>query len=95
MLCVYREIPYPRILSHSQAHHIFIFIVFSFDSTRIRFVCRFLSDKQRMNVALTRARHALYVFGHMKTLKVGKYWKYPCMCFFNCKIPVYLGKVFK
>lgn len=34
---------------------------------------RFLTDRQRMNVALTRARHALYVFGHMETLKVGKY----------------------
>ena len=31
---------------------------------------RFVSDRQRMNVALTRARHALYVFGHMDTLKV-------------------------
>lgn len=31
----------------------------------------FLTDKQRMNVALTRARHALYVFGHMETLKGG------------------------
>ncbi|XP_078359214.1 uncharacterized protein LOC144643749 isoform X2 [Oculina patagonica] len=28
-----------------------------------------VSDNQRMNVALTRARHALYVFGHMETLK--------------------------
>ena len=36
-----------------------------------------------MNVALTRARHALYVFGHMRTLKVGEYSKYPCMCCFN------------
>ena len=33
-------------------------------------VVRFVGDRQRMNVALTRARHALYVFGHMETLKV-------------------------
>lgn len=41
---------------------------------RYFFVCvcllRFVGDKQRMNVALTRARHALYVFGHMEALKV-------------------------
>ena len=33
-------------------------------------VLRFVGDKQRMNVALTRARHALYIFGHMESLKV-------------------------
>ena len=33
-----------------------------------------------MNVALTRARHALYVFGHMETLKVGDIGlHFPCM----------------
>lgn len=35
-----------------------------------------------MNVALTRARHALYVFGHMDTLKVGQGdigLHFPCM----------------
>lgn len=37
---------------------------------------RFLTDRQRMNVALTRARHALYVFGHMETLKVGNIRNY-------------------
>lgn len=31
----------------------------------------FVGDRQRMNVALTRARHALYIFGDMKTLKRG------------------------
>ena len=43
-----------------------------------------------MNVALTRARHALYVFGHMKTLKVG------FLCTYCSRIPMYLEKkVFK
>lgn len=41
-------------------------------------VLRFVDDKQQMNVALTRARHALYVFGHMETLKVPVFW---CLVF--------------
>ena len=45
-----------------------------------------------MNVALTRARHALYVFGHMKTLKVGKYACVASIARFHYII---LKKVFK
>ena len=31
---------------------------------------RFLSDKHRLNVAITRSKMALYVLGHLKSLKV-------------------------
>ena len=33
--------------------------------------CRFLDDKRRMNVALTRAKCALYVIGRLSSLQVG------------------------
>lgn len=32
--------------------------------------CRFMADKKRMNVALTRAKSALYIVAHMDSLKV-------------------------
>ena len=32
---------------------------------------RFLADKRRLNVALTRAKCALYVVGHFQSLQVG------------------------
>ena len=35
----------------------------------------FLSDQRRMNVALTRARRALWVVGHHGTLYQDKHWK--------------------
>lgn len=40
---------------------------------------RFLANPQRMNVALTRARHTLYVFGHCKTLKVADGIRVQCL----------------
>jgi senataxin len=35
----------------------------------------FISDYRRMNVAITRARHCLFVFGNSKTLNKDKNWK--------------------
>ncbi|XP_048239585.1 serine-rich adhesin for platelets-like [Haliotis rufescens] len=35
----------------------------------------FLSDRRRMNVALTRAKYALYILGHLDTLKRGQDWR--------------------
>ena len=37
---------------------------------------RFISDYQRINVALTRAQHGLVIFGHQKTLKKDEMWSY-------------------
>ena len=34
----------------------------------------FLSDERRVNVALTRARHALYIVGRAQTLKRNDTW---------------------
>ncbi|KAH9525062.1 hypothetical protein Btru_000225 [Bulinus truncatus] len=34
----------------------------------------FLADKRRMNVALTRAKYAMYVLGHFDTLKMNGLW---------------------
>ena len=34
----------------------------------------FLSDKRRLNVAITRARFSLIIFGNSKTLSMNKYW---------------------
>ena len=35
----------------------------------------FLSDKRRMNVALTRARRCLWVIGHRTTLEQDTHWR--------------------
>jgi len=32
-------------------------------------ICSFLEDRRRLNVSLTRARYALYIVGHMQTLR--------------------------
>ena len=41
---------------------------------------RFLSDKHRLNVAITRSKRALYVLGHLKSLKVQyNYSQCPCI----------------
>ena len=34
----------------------------------------FLDDWRRMNVAITRARYALFVFGHAATLRADAHW---------------------
>ena len=34
----------------------------------------FLDDWRRMNVAITRARYALFVFGHATTLRADPHW---------------------
>ena len=36
--------------------------------------CRFLTDHRRLNVALTRARKALYIIGHLRTFQFNKHW---------------------
>lgn len=35
----------------------------------------FLAHRQRLNVALTRAKYALYIFGHAESLVVNQDWK--------------------
>lgn len=35
----------------------------------------FLAHRQRLNVALTRAKYALYIFCHVKSLRVNEDWK--------------------
>lgn len=35
----------------------------------------FLSHRQRLNVALTRAKYALYIFCHVKSLRVNEDWR--------------------
>lgn len=36
-----------------------------------QFLCyRFMADKRRMNVSLTRAKYSLYIIGHLQSLKV-------------------------
>ncbi|CAF1098735.1 unnamed protein product [Brachionus calyciflorus] len=35
----------------------------------------FLSHRQRLNVALTRAKYALYIFGHVESLMVNEDWR--------------------
>ena len=35
----------------------------------------FLSDRRRMNVAITRAKHSLFVIGNSKTLNKDKNWR--------------------
>lgn len=35
----------------------------------------FISDYRRMNVAITRARHCLFIIGNSKTLNKDKNWK--------------------
>ncbi len=35
----------------------------------------FLYDKKRLNVAITRAKHAVVIFGNMNTFKHDKTWK--------------------
>ena len=36
---------------------------------------RFVANKQRLNVALTRAKYALYIFCNQKTLRSNKDWE--------------------
>ena len=36
--------------------------------------CRFLTDHRRLNVAITRARKALYIIGHLRTFQFNKHW---------------------
>ena len=35
---------------------------------------RFLTDHRRLNVAITRAKKALYIIGHLRTFEFNKYW---------------------
>ena len=35
---------------------------------------RFLTDHRRLNVAITRAKKALYIIGHLRTFQFNKYW---------------------
>ena len=35
---------------------------------------RFLTDHRRLNVAITRARKALYIIGHLRTFQFNKHW---------------------
>ncbi len=37
---------------------------------------KFISDYQRINVALTRAQHGLVIFGNQKNLEKDKMWRY-------------------
>ena len=36
--------------------------------------CSFLTDHRRLNVAITRARKALYIIGHLRTFQFNKHW---------------------
>ena len=35
---------------------------------------RFLTDQRRLNVAITRAKRALYIIGHLRTFQYNKHW---------------------
>nr|KAG5699380.1 hypothetical protein BaRGS_008288 [Batillaria attramentaria] len=40
-----------------------------------RLVCKRLCERRRMNVALTRAKYALYIIGHLQSLRTDRDWK--------------------
>ena len=44
-------------------------------------VCRFLSNRQRMNVALTRCKRALYILGHLDSLTVSSVTIHICQLY--------------
>lgn len=37
-------------------------------------LCRFLTDQRRLNVAITRAKKALYIIGHLRTFQFNEHW---------------------
>ena len=43
-----------------------------------------MADKRRMNVALTRAKYALYIIAHLESLRVGLFVVCVCVCMWVC-----------
>jgi len=54
-------------------------------------VFRFMADKRRMNVALTRAKYALYIVCNLESFEVTFIFSYAILSFSFCHCPFFIS----